>query len=530
MTLPHDKRLLVALAQALALRRQGQIDQAEQLASTVVRIEPRFLEAQTFLAHLAMDRGDKTVAIKRFTKAMLLAPGQTETMFTLAHLRHEEQFWEEAAVLFTFCRLFRGGVPSFHLQRGRVQQSLEQSDAAIRSFKRASVLEPSAIEPLIGLANTLMWTGRLAVAKRLFYRCWRMDPERPELYGKILELDRGNIQQQVLEKLHGLLETTDLPVRTRRLLHFSAADDARDRKAFPKAFHHLAEGHRARADHLGHHYDGQTERDLIRQFEELFSKERLAGLRLHLPSALAPIFIVGMPRSGTTLTEQILASHSQVGAAGELPAMSAIHAQVFDQDRPPVTREMIRTLSPEHLAPLAQSYLDFLAPFADGARFVTDKMPHNFIFLWLITAMFPNAPIVHCTRNPVDNCLSIYQQDFETGHAYSDDLRSLGHHYRHFYREIMALWGRVLERPLLTFKYEDLVENPEEKVRELLQYCGLPFEPECLSFEGAERMVRTASVTQVRRGIYKTSSGRWREVESELGPLFDALGEIALEA
>jgi tetratricopeptide (TPR) repeat protein len=529
MKVHYDKRLVAALSEALSLRSRGQLDQAERVAIGAVRAEPRFVEVHRFLAYLSVDRGEQETAVHRFKKALVLDPGHGETLRMLALLFHKKNGFEEALTLFARGRVLEGGSADLHLSRGKTQTSLERPAEAMRSYKRAVLLEPTFIDPLLGLSRLLKWTGLFEQAKRSLYQCWRIDPDRPDIYRTICQLHHKVVEPEFVRRLHALLEIPDLGAGNRRALNFAAADIARDRNDVAKMFHHLAQGHRARADDLKQTYDLSVDIDYIELCRTHFSKEFLLELQVRQTSDLSPIFIVGMPRSGTTLAEQILASHTRVRAAGELVAISVIFAKVFDVGRPDRTGAIIEALSADHLGHLATSYREFLRPTAAGAPYVTDKMPHNFKYLWLINALFPNAPIIHCVRNPVDTCVSIYQQDFEHWHAYADDLRSLGRHYRLFYREIMNLWSTVLPRPIFTLKYEDLVEDPESNVRDMLDYCGLPFESGCLSFENGGRMVRTSSDTQIRNGIYTTSRGRWRQYEAHIGPLLEELGDMAYE-
>ncbi len=236
-----------------------------------------------------------------------------------------------------------------------------------------------------------------------------------------------------------------------------------------------------------------------------------------------PVFVVGMPRSGTSLVEQILASHPQVYGAGEL-----LDIQNIVDDLPlrigadPSGADWVNLLNSEILDSCAQRYLDRLAGFSKDARRVTDKLPHNFMHLGPIELIFPTARIIHCDRDPLDTCLSCYFQEFGGKHTYTTKLPWLGHHYREYTR-LMAHWRSLVTLPMLEVQYEDLIAEPDHWIRKIVEFCGLEWDDRCLRFYELERPVRTLSYDQVRRPMYKTSAGRWSRYEKHLGPLLKAL-------
>jgi hypothetical protein len=231
-----------------------------------------------------------------------------------------------------------------------------------------------------------------------------------------------------------------------------------------------------------------------------------------------PIFVLGMPRSGTTLVEQILASHPQVHGAGELRALQRLVDGLGDYPAA-ATR-----LAPAELARLGESYLAQIRPLAGGRAHLVDKMPANFLHAGLIHLMLPGARIVHCRRDPVDTCLSCYTKLFSGEQMFAYDLRELGLFHR-AYQTLMAHWRAVLPPDrFIEVDYEAVVENLEGEARRLVAFLGLPWDEACLGFHKTERPVRTASVNQVRQPIYRTSAGRWKAHAAHLEPLLSALG------
>jgi hypothetical protein len=230
-----------------------------------------------------------------------------------------------------------------------------------------------------------------------------------------------------------------------------------------------------------------------------------------------------MPRSGTSLAEQILASHPDVFGAGELPIVNRMVDQlptVLNTSTP--YPECLKDLDNHTLGQLASEYLEESQQKTNTEEFITDKMPSNFMHLGFISLMFPNARIIHCTRDPLDTCLSCYFQNFTGEHPYAYSLGSLGKFYR-MYEKLMGHWSKVIPNQILNLSYENIVENPEQEIRRLVDFCGLEWSDKCLDFHQTKRTVATASHSQVRQKIYSSSVGKWRSYEKHLDELFSAL-------
>jgi hypothetical protein len=237
-----------------------------------------------------------------------------------------------------------------------------------------------------------------------------------------------------------------------------------------------------------------------------------------------------MPRSGTTLTEQIIASHPQVFGAGELTFVADILNKT-KRFSPLSSIELMNNFQPLEYQAFAKEYLrmaEELVTTDEPVQRITDKMPGNFLQLWFMVLMFPRATFIHCRRNPLDNLISCFTKYFTAGHYYTYDLKSLGEYYRE-YRRLMDHWREVVPVNMLEVDYEDLVVHQEEMSRKLIAHCGLEWDDRCLSFHESDRPIFTASASQVRQKMYKTAMGRWREYEKHLGPLIEALGEYAFE-
>jgi len=307
-------------------------------------------------------------------------------------------------------------------------------------------------------------------------------------------------------------------------LHFALGKGFDDTRQYDKAFGHFLQGCLLRRKRIEYSTEGNNQYG--RNIRTFFSRGNIDQLRGEACSSDVPIFVLGMPRSGTTLTEQIIASHPDVHGAGELPDLLDIAKNpggTGDSDYP----RSLSGITQAELKIMGERYVAGLKERNPEAAHITDKMPANFNCLGLIHLMLPNAKIIHVKRNPVDTCLSNFSKLF--GHKaqpQSYDLSEIGHYYRN-YAKMMERWREVLpEGSFYEVQYEELVADNEHQARALIDYCGLDWDDACLNFHKTKRIVRTASITQVRQPIYKTSVERWRKYEAHLGPLLEALGDL----
>jgi len=309
-------------------------------------------------------------------------------------------------------------------------------------------------------------------------------------------------------------------------LHFAIGKCYDDIGDYDKAFPHFAEACRLKREQI--HYDVRETEGHHQAIHNFFDKATVNRLRgVGNPSSL-PIFVLGMPRSGTTLVETILASHPEVYGAGELRDLHRIAnnpIEGVDTENYPYS---LQYLTPEELTKMGTRYAAGLKERSPASTRITDKMPANFLFIGLIHLILPNARIIHIKRNAADVCLSGFSRHFAAkNQPHSYDLREMGHYYR-CYARLMEHWQRVLpEDAYLDVQYEELVNDTEAQTRRLIDYCGLEWNEACLESHKTERSVKTASITQVRQPVYTSSVERWRHYEKFLGPLFEALGEYA---
>ena len=304
-------------------------------------------------------------------------------------------------------------------------------------------------------------------------------------------------------------------------LYFALGKVYGDVDQYDRCFNCLEKGNRLRSKQLGYTID--KDRILFAKIKELFSAESLAlNAEGDSDTSIQPFFIIGMPRSGTSLVEQILASHSKVHGAGELEAMARLAFPIISgQSNEDSNEEAI--LSRRKIESLHNGYLETLTSLNVPETIIVDKMPGNFRFVGLILSAFPNAKIIHLDRDPIATCWSIYKHFFSSkGNGYAYDMDNLAEYYR-LYRGLMSFWRGLFPKGIYELSYEDLTENQEEQSRKLLEFCELDWEEQCLNFYQTKRAVRTASSVQVRQKMYKGSSEAWRKYESHLQPLINGL-------
>jgi hypothetical protein len=317
-----------------------------------------------------------------------------------------------------------------------------------------------------------------------------------------------------------LQQAPDLTTDDRTELRFALAKACGDAGDAVGSFRHLLEGNRLKR--LTITYDETALFALFDRIRAVFTADRMAAPpTVALGDTARPIFVVGMPRSGTTLVEQILASHPAVFGAGELTDLPTLAAEL-GRHGPPFP-DVVTVLPADRLARLGEAYCQRLRACAPAARHVVDKLPANFQLIGLIRLALPGARVIHIERDPIDTCLSCFARLFTGPQLYAYDLTELGHYFR-AYQSLMAHWRRVLPAGiLLEVRYEDLVDDIEGNARRILAHCGLPWDPGCLAFHRSERTVRTASAAQVRQPLYRHAVGRWHVYGDLARPLLDAL-------
>jgi tetratricopeptide (TPR) repeat protein len=397
----------------------------------------------------------------------------------------------------------------FYLEDGRTAQAV----ALYRRFEGSS--DPRV---LTALGSSLQELGRISRGDDALRTALKLDPRSGIAWFHLVKsMDKADLTDAVRLIQRALAEERDDDTN-REHLAFALGRAYERLKRPAEALRYLNQGNALRR--RGYDYDSAREREVFEAIKGVFSADNAARWSSGGCEDPAPIFILGMPRSGTTLVEQILSSHPEVFGAGELALMAQLVGGRL-QPRGGFPTGFTALSDAERLA-LGRDYVDGLRQRSAEHRYVTDKMPHNFLRLGAIRAALPNAKILHCRRDPRDNCWSIYKENFAGHHPYAHDLKELGEYHR-LYQGLMAHWRAVYPGQFLEVDYEDLVAAPEPQVRRMLAYCGLDWHEDCLRFYEQDRNVHTASKLQVRQPIYRSSVAAWEPFREELGPLLSAL-------
>ncbi len=404
-----------------------------------------------------------------------------------------------------------------------VATQLMRQEDALAAYEQAARLQPDGVRLRMSIGHVQKTLGRRADSEASYKAALAMDPGIAEAYWSLADLKNYTLTDAEVEAMQRLLTSDRRDRSNEAQLHFALGKALEQRERYAEAFSHYARGNALRR--LDAPFDMEQFEQRAARIRAFFDAEFFARRAGSGDPSPAPIFIVGLPRSGSTLIEQILASHSRVEGTMELPNILNITRQFDDlvagRDGYP---EAVGTAPAGVLTALGRRYLEETAPLRSGREHFTDKLPNNFSHVGLIQAILPGATIIDARRHPMDCCFSAFKQHFAEGQAFSYDLGDLGRYYR-CYLSLMDHWDRVLPGRVLLVQHEDLVRDPQAQIRRLLDHCRLPFEAACLNFHRTRRSVRTASAEQVRQPIYSSGVGYWRHFEKELQPLRAALGD-----
>ena len=472
------------------------------------------------------NRGHFRPAVERFQEAVRLDPSQAEyhNMLGCAAERADQPHLVEPHLL-EAVRLnpqhagAHVALAAWYAERGAVEPALRHSAAALE-------ITPTDPKALLARASAQFTAGdRQATLETLRPMLDQPTPNRwaAQLYARLAP-SIGH-EEQALDAVNRALDAQALPPTPdgKPLLLFTAATLLEQLGRYPEAFE------RARAANeivrtSRPSFDPAAHSGRVDHVIRYFSKRRMRSLPRATHGNRRPVFIVGMPRSGTSLVEQVLASHPDVFGGGELSTVGLIAGATERADwaKGEPYPQCLDMLSARRADDLAAQYLSVIEGMNTTARYVTDKMPTNFMNLPLVELLFPEARVIHCVRNPLDTCLSCYTSNFAIGNEFSFDLTHLGPYYRD-YRRAMQHWKTVLTLPILDVRYEDVVLDTGEQVRRILDFLDLPWDDRCLKFYENRRTVQTSSKDQVRRPIYTSSLARWKFYEKHITPLIASL-------
>jgi tetratricopeptide (TPR) repeat protein len=510
------------LAHAAEHHKEGRLEEAERLYREVLRDNPRHVDAMRMLARIALSAKRNADAERLLRRAIELAPDFGGAIMDLARLLKEQNRFDEAVEC---CNRLIEREPDnaqAHFQLAGTLAPAALTWRAIEAYKKALELQPKFPGAHLGLGHVLKTVGRQDEAIAEYRECIRLKPDNGESYWSLANLKTYRLTDNDIEAMEAALLHDNLTDQSRVNFLYALAKAFEDRADFDRAWSYYEQGNGTQR-RLEKYDPVQTEvmhDAIIKVFDAELLQEKSGGGS----TDDSPIFIVGLPRSGSTLIEQILASHSQVEGTSELPYLGRV-ATSLNRNRADGINypEAVRELSAEHFEALGREYLDHAQMHrAEGKPRFIDKMPNNFPGIGFLHLILPNATIIDARRHPLDSCLSCFRQLFAKGQTFTYDLIDIGEYFLE-YERLMDHWHAVLPGKVLTVQYEVLVNNFEVEVRRLLEHCALPFEEACLRFYETERPVRTASSEQVRQPIHTRSIGFWRNYDDQLNQLKEVL-------
>jgi tetratricopeptide (TPR) repeat protein len=506
------------------LRDQGKTQLAIACYRRALELEPDFVDAYVNLGAALSAQGRHAEAVAYYRRALELKPDYVEAHNNLGIALNELGKPNEAVACHRRAVELRPDFPEAHNNLGIALKEQGKLDEALACHCRALELRPDFAEAHASLGSALEEIGDLAGAEDAFRTALRHDRRFAVAHYKLAELLGGKLSQQDLAAQRSLLDEMELTDAQRASLHFGLAHALDAQGEYAQAAAHIERGNslqRSEWKKRGEEYDPKSHelfvtRTISACTPDFFQRVRGFGLDSRLP-----VFVVGLPRSGTTLVEQILASHSQVFGAGETKLVSDSMTALGEQGNDVV--EGLRRLDRQTAQRLASRHLERLRALdMDGrALRIVDKMPDNYLYLGLVASLFPRAKLIHCRRDLRDVAVSCWKTHFREVH-WAGDQQHIASRF-HEYQRVMEHWRRVLPLPLLEVDYEETVADLEGTARKLVAWCGLEWEPACLEFQQAKRQVRTASAVQVRQPIYTTSIDRWKHYVTHLEPLLRAL-------
>ncbi len=508
------------------LMEEGKLSKAEQLCRSFLQKQPKHIEAMRLLADLGVKTHVLDDAEFILESALVFDPSNLLVRFDYMNVLYKRQKFE---LCMEQAQILLDAEPS----NNKYRFSYANQCVAVGRFEEALALydefvanDPSAAPAHLLRGHTLKTIGRIDDAVEAYRKVYAAKPDFGDAYWSLANLKTYRFEESEIAMMreHQKAESTSLDDRIH--LCFALGKAMEDAKDYQSAADYYVQGNQLKKEEAQYDKERMTYKlSLQEKFctAELFSKFGQSGCQ-----APDPIFIVGLPRAGSTLLEQILASHSMVDGTLELNNIPAIghrlngRRTVHEEPRYP---EVLHQLTPEIAQKLGQSYIDETRIHREGAAFFIDKMPNNFRDIGLIKMILPNAKIIDARRHPMACCFSGFKQLFFEGQEFTYGLEEVGTYYRN-YVELMDHWDQVLPGAVLTVQYEDVVADLETQVRRILDYCGLPFEESCISFHKNERSVRTPSAEQVRQPIYTSGLEQWRNFEHCLDPLKEALGPV----
>lgn len=498
------------------LRNTGDYEKSSEAYEKALSIDPKNLYCLVSMGSLYVNMGDVNEASIIFRKVLSVDPYNLEAAVNLGNILLSEGELYEAESLYR--QLISKGCKDKYIvnnlgsvlrEKGDVLESIDVLKASISN-------NDCDHNTYVNIGMSLRATGDFKAAEENYLKAISLEPECSEAYRELASMKKYSEKDWLvnkMEKIHKKLEVNDV---RKMNLSFGLGKIFEDLKEYDKSFGFYKEANRIKRKTSN--FSIEKSNDFFKKITDVFSREKLVGYKNIGCQDGVPIFVLGMPRSGSSLVEQILSSHSSVYGAGELRDLSLTVNSMLSEHNNSDYPEVLLELDEESIRAMGESYVKKIRAHSKEAKYIVDKMPHNFIYTGLINIALPNAKIIHCKRKPLENCFSIYKNMFSGGHGYAYDMEELGKYYN-LYNNMMDSMFNTFPDKMLTIHYEDLVCDQVEQTRRLIQFCDLPWEESCISYHKTNRSVVTNSSSQVRQKIFTDSLSLNDVYKEQLRPL-----------
>ncbi|ARN73102.1 tetratricopeptide repeat-containing sulfotransferase family protein [Oceanicoccus sagamiensis] len=501
---------------------QGKLDEARGCCMAVLKQQPNNEQTHFLVGLIGLASGDRKKAALAFATVTRLNPGHVAAWAHLAKLQAQNgQINRADHALAMAVKHENGDIAEVQDVIASCYSMLGEHQIAHQWFKKAAAKAPDNLSISVNLASSQIFLGKTQAAKSQLTKVLALAPNIGQAHWLLSGLAKANNTQHI-ESIENLLTDPSIPSQAEAFLCYGAGKECEDLENWDQAFRYFERGAKARRKHIS--FDNAQEEETFKALTNTYTEQWLASQSDYCDTS-APIFIVGQPRTGTTLVERIITSHSQVHSAGELMHFgNAVRRQSNYEGSERFSASLFESAASLDGKKLGAAYMTSTARLRGDAPHFVDKLPYNYLFLPLILAALPNARIIHLVRDPMDVCFSVYKQLFADAYPHSYDLEAMAKHFVRYYR-LMELWRQRFPGRFLDVRYEAVAADVETEGRRIMNYLQLPWEDVCANFHQQDTAVTTASAVQVRQPAHTRSIGRWRRYEKQLQPVRDRLLE-----
>ena len=519
---------LAELGKAEVEQQAGNIEQAEKTLRSILAKDADNIKAIRMLANIALEANRFRAARKMLERALELNPNFALAWNDLGNVFLKQDRYEKALEMIDKAISIDPEFTHSHVMRGNILTKAQRHEESLAAYQQALDVTEHSVGALAGMGHVLKTIGRSEESIAAYRQCIKKHPAYGEAYWSLANLKTFEFDTEEVEVMQTMVEREHIPDETKVNFFLSIGKHFENEKDFDKAFEHYRLGNELRRSH--EIYDPVQTQVVHDRIIDVFNSEFLQERESWGDPDAAPILIVGLPRSGSTLIEQILASHSMVEGTMELPDLARMISGLSKREKKGRIEypEAISNLDEEGIRDLGRSYIESTSRFRSDKIYFIDKMPNNFPSIGFLHLILPNAQVINARRHPLYSCMCSFKQRFYKGQSWSYDQFEIGQYYLQ-YQRIMDHWHEVLPGKVLDVHYEDMVTDQENQTRRLLEHLGLPWEDQVLRFYETERAVNTASSEQVRQPIYTKALNHWRNYESQLEELIEILEPLLKE-